>query len=148
MNNSVGILGIVLIILGAVSLLAGLLCRNYGNRRERYRGRAEATVVDIVADEPDARGKEMGIHDYFYPVFAFYANGRLIRERFPQGSNPCEFILNQKVKIQYKLSEPSVFRLKQKNSMERTAKLLHVVGMLLILAGGALFLLFANRKWL
>ena len=148
MNNSIGMLGEVLIVLGALAIFAGTLCRNYRSSRENFKGRAEATVVDIEVDEPDAKGKEMGIHDYFYPVFAYYAEGRFVRQRYRYGSNPCKFQLNQKVKIQYKSSDPSVFVLARKNPMEQTAALLYYVGLGLITVGGIIFVLFANRKWL
>lgn len=148
MNNSIGILADVLIVLGAISMLAGMLCKKYRRSQEHYRGRAEATVVEIVADEPDAKGKEMGIHDYYYPVFAYYAKGRLFRQRYLYGSNPCKFYMNQKVKIRYKNSDPSHFVLKEKNSMEQLSGLLHYAGLGLIAAGVIIFVLFANRKWL
>ena len=104
--------------------------------------------MEIVADEPDFKGKEQGIHDYFYPVFAYYADGRLIRKRYQYGSNPCKFYLNQKVKIRYKHHDPSAFVLERKNPLEQKAKFLHYAGLLLIVAGAAIFILFANRKWL
>lgn len=148
MGNNIGILGDVLIILGALVMLAGVICRNYRTSREHFKGRAEATVVEIVADEPDAHGKEQGIHDYFYPVFAYYADGRLIKQRYRYGSNPCRFHLNQKVKIHYKQTDPSVFVLERKDSMEQTARFLHYAGLFLIIMGGIVFILFANRKWL
>lgn len=148
MNNNIGMLGDILIILGAICIFAGTLCRNYHSSHARYKGRAEATVVEIETDKPDAKGIEQGIHDYFYPVFAWYADGHLIRKRYPYGSNPCSFSLNQKVRIRYKRSDPSVFVLERKSSLEQRAKRLHYVGLALIVAGGIIFILFANRKWL
>lgn len=148
MNNITGMLGEILIALGALAVFAGVLCKNYRSSRENYQGRAEATVVDIVVDEPDRKGKEKGIHDYFYPVFAYYAQGVLIRQRYRYGSNPCRFYRNQKVRIQYKLSEPSAFVLERKNPLEQKAKFLYYAGLFLILSGGVIFMLFANRKWL
>lgn len=148
MSNHIGMLGDILIILGALCIFAGSLFRNYHSSHARYKGRAEATVVEIETDEPDARGRELGIHDYFYPVFAWYADGHLIRKRYPHGSNPCSFYLNQKIWIRYKPSDPSIFVLERKSSMEQRAKHLHYAGLLLIAAGVIIFILFANRKWL
>lgn len=141
-------LGEVLILLGAAAMFAGLVCRKYSRSREEFEGRAEASVVDVVAGEPDDKGKEKGIHDYFYPVFAYYAGGVLIQQRYRYGSNPSRFYRGQKVSIRYKLSEPSSFVLEKKNCMEERGRLLHYAGLLLILAGGVIFILFANRKWL
>lgn len=148
MINKIGMLGEILIALGAFAVFAGVIWRNYCGRREHYQGRTEATVVDIEIDEPDRKGKEMGVHDYFYPVFAYYAGGTLIRQRYRYGSNPCQFYKNQKVRIRYKLSNPAAFVLERKNPLEQKAKLLYYGGLCLILAGGAIFMLFANRKWL
>lgn len=148
MNNSIGISGDVLMLLGVICIFAGFLCRRYRNIHAKYKGRAEATVVEIVTGQPDDRGKERGIHDYFYPVFAYYAGGRLIRRKYRYGSNSCKFVLNQKVMIRYKFSNPSIFIIERENYLERRARILYYIGIGMILVGAFIFLLFANRKWL
>ena len=86
-----------LMILGALCTLAGVLTRNLRHRKEPYKGRVMATVVEIVTGAPDRKGMEAGIHDYYYPVFAYYAEGRLIRKQFSKGGNPCPFRKNEQV---------------------------------------------------
>lgn len=81
-------------------------------------------------------------------VFAYYADGVLIRKRYRYGSNPCKFVLNQKVNIRYKISNPSIFIIERGNYLERRAKILYYLGIFLVLAGTFIFILFANRKWL
>lgn len=138
--------GIVLIVFGAICMAVGGLFTHYRKNKEDFRGRAEATVVEIVADEPDSRGKEKGIHDYFYPVMAYYADGILIRQRFREGGNPCKFRINQRVNVRYKLSNPENFVLDEKNSAKQAGKILYYAGLALVVAGGAVFMMFANRE--
>lgn len=145
MSNGFGMLGIVLIVLGAACMAAGSLGVLLRRNKETFRGRAEATVVEIVTDEPDACGKEKGIHDYFYPVMAYYAGGRLIRKRFQEGSNPSKFRISQKIKVRYDLSDPSSFILDENNSARQIGRVLYYVGLVLVVAGGVVFIMFANR---
>ena len=90
-------LGDLMMLLGVIFIFLGFLCRRYRNIHAKYKGRAEATVVEIVAGHPDEKGRQEGVHNYFYPVFAYYADGVLIRKRYRYGSNPCKFVLNQKL---------------------------------------------------
>ena len=57
-------------------------------------------------------------------------------------------MLNQKVNIRYKISNPSIFIIERGNYLERRAKILYYLGIFLVLAGTFIFILFANRKWL
>ena len=104
-----GITGEILIILGVLCLAGAYIARSYRHRKEPYKGRAVATVVDIVPDTPDHKGKAAGIHDYYYPVFAYYAEGRLIQKRYYKGGNPCPFRRNQQVRVYYSLKNPELF---------------------------------------
>ena len=119
MKNSIGMLGDLMMLLGVIFIFLGFLCRRYRNIHAKYKGRAEATVVEIVAGHPDEKGRQEGVHNYFYPVFAYYADGVLIRKRYRYGSNPCKFVLNQKVNIRYKISNPSIFIIERGNYLER-----------------------------
>ena len=58
MNSFVWTLSIVLMVCGGISLAASLASRSYAEKRQKYRGKAVATVVEIVVDEPDRKGKE------------------------------------------------------------------------------------------
>ena len=140
--------GDLLILLGVVFIFAGFLFKRYRSIHAKYQGRAEAKVVEIVTGHPDEKGKESGVHDYFYPVFAFYADGRLIRKRYRYGSNPCRFALNQTVTVRYKPSNPSIFIIERENYLERRARILYNIGIMMVLIGAVIFLVFANRKWL
>ena len=52
MKNSIGMLGDLMMLLGVIFIFLGFLCRRYRNIHAKYKGRAEATVVEIVAGHP------------------------------------------------------------------------------------------------
>ena len=56
---------------------------------QNNKGQAEATVVEIVAGHPDEKGRQEGVHNYFYPVFAYYADGVLIRNGIATAAIPA-----------------------------------------------------------
>lgn len=58
MNSFFWTLSLVLMVCGGIALAASLASRSYAEKRQRYRGRAVATVVDIEVDEPDSIGRE------------------------------------------------------------------------------------------
>lgn len=145
MNSFVWMLSFVLMVCGGISLAASLASRSYAEKRQRYRGKAVATVVEIVVDEPDRKGKEKGIHDYYYAVLAYYAEGRLYKKRCERGGNPCPFALNQKIEIQYDEANPEHFRIREKTQISYVSPALYYGGLLACLTGGLLFLLTAMR---
>lgn len=145
MNSFLWTFSWVLIIAGILLIIAGSVSRAYQEDKEKFKGRALATVVDIVADLPDDEGLAMGIHDYYYPVLAYYAGGRLFKERYPQGGNPCPLTMNQKIEIQYDPEIPSHFKPAQKTQLHRLSNVLYGFGLLCCVLGGILFVLFAMR---
>lgn len=145
MSQMLGSIGEFMMVLGAILTGAGAALRIYLREKEPYKGRVTATVVDVVADIPDALGQRKGIHDYFYPVFAYYANGRLMKERYRRGSNPPEFRIGQKVTLKYDLNAPYKFELVKAESRERLERFLYFCGIGCILAGFACYLLFGMR---
>ena len=61
MKNSIGMLGDLMMLLGVIFIFLGFLCRRYRNIHAKYKGRAEATVVEIVAGHPDEKGRQEGL---------------------------------------------------------------------------------------
>lgn len=145
MNSFFWTLSFVLMIFGGIALAASLASRSYADKQQRYRGKAVATVVEIVVDEPDKRGREKGIHDYYYAVFAYYADGRLYKKRYEKGGNPCPFTLNQKIEIQYDEEKPERFRIREKTRLSYLTPALYYGGLCACLTGGLLFLLASMR---
>ncbi|MDO5425347.1 MAG: hypothetical protein Q4F41_16640 [Eubacteriales bacterium] len=140
-----GLTGEILMILGVVCAACGLFVQNYRHRKEPYKGRATATVVEIVADAPDAKGSAAGVHHYFYPVFAYYAGGRLIKKRYQRGGNPCPFRLNQQVPLYYKLEDPELFKIADPGPLKTVERLLYAGGAILCLLGLFCYMGFAAR---
>ncbi|MDY3919568.1 MAG: hypothetical protein SOZ59_11310 [Candidatus Limivivens sp.] len=140
-----GLTAEVFMILGAVCGLCGVLVQTYRRQKEPYKGRATATVVEIVADSPDARGSAAGVHDYFYPVFAYYAEGRLIKKRYQKGGNPCPFRLNQQVPLYYKKENPELIKIADPGPLKKAERILYAGGFCLCLAGLICYLEFAAR---
>lgn len=130
------ILSGVFIFIGVVLVLGTAVFRYYFQGKEKYQGRADGQVVDLVMDKPDEEGERAGIHHYYYPVIAYYANGLLFKERYEKGSNPSEFRMNQHLKICFNLE-------KDPRSYLLTA--VYLLGFLFCIAGGITFLLFATR---
>ena len=48
-------LGDLMMLLGVIFIFLGFLCRRYRNIHAKYKGQAEATVVEIVAGHPDEK---------------------------------------------------------------------------------------------
>ena len=131
--------------IGVFFIVAGAIYRAYQDNKERYKGKAIGTVVDIMAGTPDEEGMSAGVHDYFYPIIAYYANGLLFKERYRKGSNPCSFHLNQKLPIQYNLKRPDHFIIKAKGEVNHIATILYFAGLLFCASGGISFILYAMR---
>ncbi|MBS1317329.1 MAG: hypothetical protein HP042_02495, partial [Lachnospiraceae bacterium] len=60
MKNSIGMFGDMMMLAGVIFIFAGFLCRRYRNIHAKYKGRAEATVVEILTGVPDEHGQEQG----------------------------------------------------------------------------------------
>ena len=124
---------------------AAVLWKEYQESQAKYRGKAIATVVEIIADVPDKKGLDAGIHDYYYGIFAYYAEGRLYKERYRRGGNPCPFVLNQKIEIQYDTEKPNHFKIARKTQKNYLCSAMYYTGLFFCGMGGILFLLFAMR---
>ncbi len=145
MSQVLGIWSEGILILGIILTAAGIIYRAYLKEKEPLKGRVSATVVEIVTGPPDIKGAEKGIHDYFYPVFAYYANGQLRKEQYEKGSNPPSFYKGQKVALKFDLKNPGNFQIEKKEREEQLGSLLYFLGLGMILAGLILYLLFGLR---
>lgn len=136
-----------LIGIGAVLIVAGLCCRYYRKSKEVYKGRADGTVIELTAGEPDEIGLRAGVHDYFYPVIAYYAKGKLYKVRYDEGGgNPCAFHIGDKLRLYYDSDHPSAIKIETPNPLKKVSKLLYYLGLLFCVAGGAAFLAFVGRN--
>ena len=135
----------IFIIIGAVCVIAGRLWDYRIESGEFYLGRSEGVVTEIVPGEPDGEGLQAGIHDYYYPVICYYANGRLYRERYFQGSNPCPYRINDRLELCYDDREPTHFRIREKGRNRIISRTVYYLGFLFCCMGGIFFLMFATR---
>ena len=145
MNSIYLILSAVCLGLGALLLAGGNFGEYYRHSNEHYKGRALATVVEIIADKPDAEGIAAGIHSYYYPVFAYYAAGRLIKVRFAQGGYPCPYKQNEQVKICYDKNNPEKFVTAAPKNLKKASKTGYYLGITMLIGGVAFFLIYATR---
>lgn len=135
----------VLILLGALCLIGGKLWQ-FGLLKETdYKGKTIGSVADIVVGVPDKKGITEGIHDYYYPVVAFYAKGHLYKLQYHKGSNPSRFQLHERVDIRYCEQDPTKFEILTDHRMANLANTMYYLGFVFCCAGGIFFLLFATR---
>lgn len=139
------ILSGVFIFVGIVMIVGGMILRCYKQSQDIYKGTATGRVVELVMDKPDQEGERLGVHHYYYPVIAYYANGLLYKTRYDYGSNPSRFSMNEEVKICYDQEKPYRFEIMERNPAKLLAGVVYSVGFLFCIAGGVSFLMFATR---
>lgn len=133
--------------IGAVLIVAGLCCRYYRKSKETYKGRTEGTVIELRAGEPDEEGRRAGIHDYFYPVIAYYAKGKLYKVCYEEGGgNPCAFHIGDKLRLYYDEEHPSSIKIEPPNPLKWLSRILYYLGFGFCVAGGLVFLAFVGRN--
>jgi len=128
---------------GGLLLVGSAISRAYKEAIQEYKGKSTGTVIEIVAGPPDEIGAAAGIHDYYYPVIAYYAAGIFYKERYKVGGNPCPLKLNQKMEIRYNLKNQTQFTLAETTGHDVLYKCLHYSGILCFIGGGVLYLLFS-----
>ena len=135
----------IFIILGGILVLAGYLWQIAMESRYHCKGKATGVVAEIVAGEPDSFGRQAGIHDYFFPVITYYAEGILYREQYTKGSNPCQYSINEKVNIRYNEKNPAEYEIDTGDKRMELAKMMYYAGFCCCCLGGIFFLIFATR---
>ncbi|MCD7815002.1 MAG: DUF3592 domain-containing protein [Lachnospiraceae bacterium] len=143
-GNSLWIGGIVLIILGLISEIAGSVLKVVNASKRSYTGYAEAKVVAIIPVERD-RYAQARFRNRQAAVFEFFADGKLIKIVDTEDAYPCPYQINQRVRLSYDPEEPQNYSLIGKEPMYILAVALNILGVLLILGGCLLFLKYAMR---
>lgn len=139
------ILSGVFVFVGIAMILSGAVLRYHIQSQEFYRGRADGRVIELIIDKPDEEGLRAGIHHFYYPVIAYYANGLLYKVRYEHGSNPSRFHMNQEIKLCYNLEKPYQFKILERESAKILATAIYAAGFILCIAAGAAYLMFASR---
>ncbi|MCC8050548.1 MAG: DUF3592 domain-containing protein [Clostridiales bacterium] len=144
MPNSLWIKGIVCIFLGLAADIAGLILKIYGERQRPYDGYTEAKVVDIIPIERE-RYAEARFRNRQAAVFEFFSDGKLIKLIDKEDIYPCPYQLGQRIRICYDRNDPEKYIVIRNDKPRWRATALNILGMVLVLAGVLMFLMYAQR---
>ncbi|WP_455617132.1 DUF3592 domain-containing protein [Eisenbergiella sp.] len=90
--------------MGLLFLLLGLfLMKVFGRRRQTATMITTARVVDVECKR-DSNGST-----YYYPVFEYYAGGRMQQVVSTFGSSPCRYQTGEKTELHYDPEKPEKF---------------------------------------
>ena len=135
----------LLFVLGFLCVLAGEAVKFLFRQNGPYAARAQAKVVDIVARPRSAEASLSEFHNNQVAVFEFFANGRPVKVSDTADTYPCPYHMNQSVTVCYNPAKPEQFCIAPHDKRRLVTRTLGVVGVVLILAGCALFLMYAAR---
>lgn len=145
LNKGLWTASLLFLILGLLFLAVGIGCHLYENFKEPIKRRCTARVVALLLEEPKPGEQYRFYKNCYYPVLEYYAEGKLYKIRYPQGSYPSRFKLNQEVKIAYEKGQPEAFVMEKTSSLRLLAQWLYGVGVACLLAACIIFLIFAMR---
>lgn len=130
---------------GILLLTGGGCLRLIHNFKEPLKGQVKARVVELLLEDPGRKESASFFRNSYYPVFEFYVNGKLYRVRYPRGSYPSRFHVNQEISLNYDPSNPLDFCIAEKNLRQAGARLLYAAGVACVFAGFIIFVIFARR---
>ncbi len=133
------------LILGILCMAAGAVLSCLSKREEKYRGHAEARVVDIETERRFGEASLSEFRNCQVAVFEFFANGKLIKVRDDSNAYPCPYALNQRVRICYDPAHPERYEIETQGGRRRLGGILNVLGIVGLSAGCIFFLLYAAR---
>ncbi len=134
----------VLLMLGFLCGAAGVALGWYRRGREPYHAHAEARVVEIAIERRTGEASLSEFRNRQVAVFEFYAGGKLVEVRDASNAYPCPYHMNQRVSICYDPSDPQRFAVAGHGISELAQKLLRFACAGLVLAGAAVFLIYAS----
>ena len=145
MDKSLWAASCFLIVVGILFLIVGIVCQLYQNYKEPFEGKTTARVVDLQLRETENRRQPMLYKNCYYPVFEYYAGGKLYKVTHPEGSYPSAFHVNQEVPLCYNQKDPLEYKMAENSKIKILAQALYAVGVLGIAVGCVIFLIFARR---
>lgn len=146
MYHELWMASIILMILGTGALVASALFGRRARRKRPYQKCAEARVVEIVGVPREGNHlPRTGFQNRLAAVLEFYADGRPVKVTDPSDRYPCPYRLNESVPICYNPADPQQFQIIRKNRYDYLAPAANAIGMLLLVAGVVLFLVYATR---
>ena len=142
MNNAIWVLSFVCLAAGLAMTAAGLILRSYKRSRQQLTGHTSGRVINLELRELPGTYKSHTFRNLYFPVFEFYANGKLYRENYPYGAYPSSFRVGDEVQIDYDPEDPHEYELRQKNLKDMLPSLIYMGGVSLTAAGALLFIIF------
>lgn len=146
MDKSLWTASLFLIITGLLSLAGSAACRFYQSYKEPGKERITARVVDLILREPKLGDGSRPYKNYYYPVFEYYAGGRLYKVVHPQGAYPSPYRINQEIKLCYRKDDPEEYEIAGNNTLLMAAGGLFAAGVICLFAGCIVFVMFALRS--
>ena len=104
-NKGLWNVSLVLIVIGLLAFAAGIILQVIRREKEQAVRRVQARVVELVLDE-NTKGSAYGLRNSYYPVFEYYADGKLIKVRHKEGAWPSRYKVNDRVSLLYDPEEP------------------------------------------
>ncbi|MFR8547697.1 MAG: DUF3592 domain-containing protein [Lachnospiraceae bacterium] len=135
----------LLFVMGFVSALMGVILKYISGRKDPYARRVQAEVVDIITRPRSADAPQTEFRNNQVAVFEFFADGRPVKVKDTADTYPCPYRMHQRVTLCYNPARPEQFRIASRDKRKLIAELFGISGVVLILAGCALFLLYAAR---
>ena len=135
----------VMMVLGLVFVLGGVILNGYAARQRRYRGHAEAKVVDIITEPRSDAFALSQFRNRQLAVFEFYADGRPVKVKDKGDPYPSPYKMNQKIQILYNPENPQEYCVAKRDRWKLLASCLNTAGVLCIVCGCILFLMYAAR---
>ncbi len=146
MNHELWLLSCVLFILGGVFAAASLYVRYKIQKQERYQGHTEARVVDLVTENREGAFSLSQFGNRQAAVLEYYAEGKLYKVTDETDAYPCPFHLGQRLSICYNTENPKEYVIVRRDFWRCLRMVFAAGGILLVLAGCAVFLIYAQRR--
>ena len=146
MNNGIWILSFVCLVAGLIMTAAGLILRSYKRSRQQLAGHTYGRVIDLKLRELPGTNKNNNFRNLYFPVFEFYANGKLYRENYPYGTYPSSFKVGDEVRIDYDPDDPHEYELRHNSIKDMLPSIIYTGGVALTCAGALFFIIFIFNK--
>lgn len=146
MDKGLWTASLLLIILGLILMAVGVGCRLWQSYQDPNRARVTAKVVDLILKEPEKGDASRSNKNFYYPVFEYFAEGRLYKITHPEGSYPSAYRLNQEVALFYDTKDPSHYEIAVIRMPELVAEICSLLGIISVLAGCIIFAFFSLQK--
>ena len=141
MNRGLWNASLALVILGIISLWAGVIISFYEKERRALKGKTTGRIVDLVMKEGEGPYRNK-----YYPVVEYYAEGKLYKVISLTGAYPSRWEIGQKIPLLYDPADPEMIREDSRPVLIRhLSALFYGAGIIMLLAGIYTFIRFAVR---